>query len=80
MFVVCALLQLFVIAVFVRVVLSWFSPTPGGPAAAIEGFLRTFTDPVLEPVRRIMPRTGMIDFSPIVVLIGVQLIQRAICG
>lgn len=77
---VCILLQLFVIAVFVRIVLSWFSPQPGGAAAAIEGFLRTVTDPVLEPVRRIMPRTGMIDFSPLVVLLVVQLLQRAICG
>ena len=77
--VVCILLQLFVYAVFLRIVLSWFSPEPGGAAAAVEGFLRTFTDPVLEPVRRVMPRMGMLDLSPLVVLLVVQLIQRAIC-
>jgi YggT family protein len=77
--IVCVLLQVFVIAIFVRIVLSWFSPEPGGAAAAVEGFLRTFTDPVLEPVRRVMPRMGMLDLSPLVVLLVIQLIQRAIC-
>jgi YggT family protein len=76
---VCFFLQLFVIALFVRIVLSWFSPEPGGPAAAVEGFLRTFTDPVLDPVRRIVPRTGMLDLSPVIVVIGVSVIQGAIC-
>ena len=77
--IVCVLLQVFVIALFVRIVLSWFSPEPGGPAAAIEGFLRTFTDPVLDPVRRIVPRTGMLDLSPLIVLLLIQVVQRAIC-
>jgi YggT family protein len=76
---VCFVLQLFVIALFVRIVLSWFSPEPGGPAAAVEGFLRTFTDPVLDPVRRIVPRTGMLDLSPVVVVVVVSVIQGAIC-
>ena len=79
MSIVCVLLQVFVIAIFVRIVLSWFSPEPGGAAAAVEGFLRTFTDPVLEPVRRVMPRMGMLDLSPLVVLLVIQIIQRAVC-
>ena len=79
MSIVCVLLQVFVIAIFVRIVLSWFSPEPGGAAAAVEGFLRTFTDPVLEPVRRVMPRMGMLDLSPLVVLIAIQIIQQAVC-
>lgn len=77
--VVCVLLQLFVFAVFARVILSWFTPEPGGAMASVEGFLRAVTDPVLEPVRRVMPRMGMFDLSPIVVLIGVQVIAAAIC-
>jgi len=77
--IICLLLWLFIVAIFVRIVLSWFSPEPGGPVAAIEGFVRTVTDPVLEPVRRVMPRVGMFDLSPLVVLLVVQLIQQAIC-
>ena len=77
--IVCLLLNVFVIALFVRIALSWFSPEPGGAAGAIEGFLRTFTDPVLEPVRRVVPRAGMFDLSPIVVLLGVQIVASIIC-
>lgn len=77
---ICALLQAYVIAIFVRIVLSWFAPEPGGAVASIERFLRSITDPVLEPVRRVMPRTGMLDLSPLVVLIGIQILQAAICA
>jgi YggT family protein len=77
--VICLLLWLFVVAVFGRIILSWFAPEPGGPAAAVEGMLRTVTDPVLEPVRRVVPRAGMFDLSPIVVLLGVRIIQGIIC-
>jgi YggT family protein len=72
--ILCAALQLFVLALFVRIVLSWFSPEPGGAAAAVEGFLRTFTDPVLEPVRRVVPRAGMLDLSPMIVALVVQIV------
>jgi YggT family protein len=78
--IVCALLTVFIVALFVRIVLSWFSPEPGSPVGTIEAFLRTFTDPVLEPVRRVMPRTGMLDLSPIVVVLVVTIIQGAICS
>ena len=77
--VVCVLLQIFIYALFLRVVLSWFTPEPGGAVAAVEGFLRTVTDPVLEPVRRIVPRVGMLDLSPIVVVLLVSIIARIIC-
>ncbi len=77
--VVCVLLNLFLIALFARIALSWFSPEPGGPVATVEGFLRTFTDPVLEPVRRVVPRTGMLDLSPIVVVVLVTIVQGVIC-
>ena len=33
------------------------------------------TEPVLEPVRRVIPRLGMIDISPIVVFIGLRMLQ-----
>lgn len=70
----CILLQLFVFAIFARIILSWFSPEPGGAMASVEGFLRALTDPVLEPVRRVVPRAGMFDLSPIVVLLVVNLL------
>lgn len=76
---VCFLLFAYIIALFVRIVLSWFSPDPGSGVASIEEFLRRITDPVLVPVRRVVPRAGMLDLSPLVVLLVIQLIRDVLC-
>jgi YggT family protein len=51
--------------------------------ASIFSFLFSITEPVLGPVRRVLPPVrlgGMgLDFSPIVVLFGVQILAQAIC-
>ena len=80
MAILCTLLQLYVFVLLVRIVLSWFPLEPGGAMATVNGYLRAVTDPVLDPVRRLLPRTGMIDLSPLVVLIGIQVIQAIICS
>ena len=79
MAIVCTLLQLYVFVLLVRIVLSWFPLEPGGAMATVNGYLRAVTDPVLDPVRRLLPRTGMIDLSPLVVLIGIQVLTAVIC-
>ena len=80
---ICALLQVYVFAIFGRIVLSWFPLSPGGAMASIFSFLFSITEPVLGPVRRMLPPVrlgGMgLDFSPIVVLFGVQILAQAIC-
>ena len=80
---ICALLQVYVFAIFGRIVLSWFPLSPGGAMASIFSFLFSVTEPVLGPVRRVLPPVrlgGMgLDFSPIVVLFGVQILAQAIC-
>jgi YggT family protein len=80
---ICALLQVYVFAIFGRIVLSWFPLSPGGAMASIFSFLFSVTEPVLGPVRRLLPPVrlgGMgLDFSPIVVLFGVQILAQAIC-
>jgi YggT family protein len=48
--------------------------------SAIWQSLNMILDPILKPVRRIMPDTGMIDFSPIVLLIGLRIIQMLLIG
>jgi YggT family protein len=73
------LLNLYLIAVFGRVILSWFPVSPGGAMAGIYSFLYTITEPVLGPVRRIMPPLGGLDLSPIVVLFAIQIVSGAIC-
>lgn len=44
----------------------------------INGVLRQLTEPVLAPIRRILPNLGGLDFSPVVVLLGLQFIKRLI--
>ena len=56
-----------------RAVISWVSPDPYNP---IVQFLVRSTEPVLRPVRRLLPLTGGIDFSPLVVILGVLFLQR----
>lgn len=76
---ICTILQLWLFAVFGRVVLSWFPLDPDSPFTAIRNALTSVTEPVLGPLRRVIPPLGGLDLSPIVALLGVQLLQGAIC-
>ncbi|TSB01942.1 YggT family protein [Sphingorhabdus contaminans] len=42
--------------------------------------LNMILDPFLKPIRKIMPDTGMIDFSPMVLLIGLRILQMLLMG
>ena len=59
------------IAIIFRVILSWFSPSPTNRLFMV---LFQITEPLLRPLRRIIPRAGMFDFTPLVVIIILQLI------
>jgi YggT family protein len=74
------LLNLYIIAVFGRVILSWFPLSPGGPMASVYSFLYTITEPVLGPIRRVLPPLGGIDLSPIVLLFAVQILRSALAA
>ncbi|MBI2464343.1 YggT family protein [Candidatus Peregrinibacteria bacterium] len=68
------LFQLLNLLIIARVLLSWFrAPGASGP---IVRFIIETTEPILGTVRKIMPRTGVIDFSPIIALIGLQILER----
>ena len=75
---VCTLINLYLILLFARIILSWFPVSPGGAMAQIFSFLYTITEPVLGPIRRAIPPIGMggmgFDLSPIIVIIGVRVI------
>jgi len=68
------LLQLYVFCIFGRIILSWFPVTPGGPVAQISSLLYSITEPVLGPIRNVLPSIGMFDLSPMVVIFGVNLV------
>ncbi len=77
----CYALSAYLIAVFARIILSWFPIHPGTTLAQIFTFLYAVTEPVLGPVRRLIPPIGGgLDISPIVVLLGIQIIQSVVLG
>ncbi|KGA07239.1 MAG: hypothetical protein GM46_9130 [actinobacterium acAcidi] len=65
--------------VYARVILSWFPANPNGAFGQISRIIDQITDPVLLPVRRALPLVGPLDLSPIVVVIGLSILQRVIC-
>ena len=67
------LFQILTFAVFARVLLSWFPISPENPIVVI---LNEITDPILRPLRRIVPSIGMLDLTPIVALFLLQFIQQ----
>ncbi len=79
----CQLLFLYTLVVLARVILSWFPITPGTPMASVSSFLYTVTEPVLGPVRRMIPSMGVggmgFDLSPLIVLLGIQLLLSVAC-
>ncbi len=66
------LLNIFLIAILVQVVMSWVSPNTHNPATVL---LHRLTEPVLAPARRIIPPISGVDLSPLVVLVVFQLIK-----
>jgi YggT family protein len=72
-FVELFLLALFVL-VFARVLVSWVDPQARYQATM---FIVQTTEPILAPVRRVLPQTGMMDFSATIVLLILFALMRA---
>jgi YggT family protein len=80
----CTLANLYLIAIFARIVVSWFPVQPGTSFASVVGFLYTITEPLLGPLRRAIPALRMggmgLDLSPIIVVLLFQLVVlRIVC-
>lgn len=58
--------QIMEILIVARVLMSWFRPSLNNP---LFRFVYELTEPILGPIRRLLPPTGMIDFSPLVALL-----------
>jgi YggT family protein len=79
MSIICALLLVLLIVVWVRVILSWFPLRPGTPMASVYRVLIDITEPIFSPLRRIMPATGMLDLTPLIVSVIIVVVRSAIC-
>ncbi|HSF30279.1 MAG TPA: YggT family protein [Candidatus Tectomicrobia bacterium] len=64
--------------IIARAVISWVSPDPYNP---IVQFLYRATEPVLEPIRRRLPGSGLgMDFSPLIVIFAIYFLQMFLVG
>ena len=63
---VVVLCYVLIVAIIIRSLLSWF---PVNRDNFLVNLVQTITDPILAPLRRIIPRLDMIDFSPMVAII-----------
>ncbi len=66
-------LSLYVWVIIARAIISWVNPSPYHPVVR---FLYRVTEPVLRPIRRIIPPIYGIDFSPIIVIFAIYLIKN----
>ena len=73
--VVCIFVTLLIVAIIARALLSWFNMDPRSPLIQA---LNSITEPILEPIRRIMPRLGMIDLSPLVAILLLQVVSAGL--
>jgi len=65
-------INVFMFAIFIRVILSWVNPDPRHPGVTL---LQRLTNPVLQPAQRLLPPIGGIDLSPMLVLIALVLLK-----
>jgi YggT family protein len=73
--VVCLVFTILTIAIFARAILSWFNMDPRSPLIQV---LDVVTAPILDPIRRIMPRLGMIDLSPLIAILLLQFVSSGL--
>jgi YggT family protein len=67
------LIYIFIFALIVQAVISWVAPAQSyeNPAVSI---LHDLTRPLLRPIRRVLPPVGMVDLSPLAVIIGLYIV------
>ncbi|CAM3988342.1 YggT family protein [Vreelandella rituensis] len=72
-----AILKIYFFALIVMIILSWVAPNASHPGALL---VMQLVEPIMAPVRKVIPPLGMIDLSPIVVFILINLIDGLVVG
>lgn len=75
---ICTLLNIYLLVIFARILFSWIRVEPGTAVASIYSVVFNLTEPVLGPLRQLIPpvRLGMaaLDLSPIILLVVIRII------
>lgn len=72
-----AILKIYFFAMIVMIILSWVAPNASHPGALL---VMQLVEPIMAPVRKVIPPLGMIDLSPIVVFIAINLVDGIVVG
>ena len=68
-------LEIYTWILIARVLMSWFNPNPYNPLVQ---FVLRLTEPLLVPIRRVLPSMGGLDQSPLVVFVVLMFVKRLI--
>jgi YggT family protein len=74
----CDLIQVYIVVLFVRAIFSWFPP-PSGGGATFYRILLDLTEPVLAPLRRVIPPAGAFDLSFLVLIVFLYIVRAQVC-
>jgi YggT family protein len=74
----CDLISIYVVILFLRAIFSWFPP-PSGGMATFYRILLDLTEPVLAPLRRVIPPAGAFDLSFLVLILFLFIVQGQLC-
>ena len=76
-----AVYYILLILIFARIVFSWVRPDPYHPTwGPILRFVYQATEPLLAPIRRLLPATGGMDFSPMILWFGLYIVRSLLLG
>ena len=80
--VLCNIVSLYLLVLLARAVLSFFPIGPGSGLAGVQRALAMLTEPLLAPLRRVIPPLGIFDMSFLVLFIAVEIIHGSVlrCG
>ena len=65
-------------AILARVILSWITVDPSSAFYPLVAFVHEITEPILGPIRSVLPNLGMLDLSPMVALLLMGLIRQVL--
>jgi YggT family protein len=75
----CDIITVYIVVLLLRAVMSWFPPSSNGGFTAVFRIVMDLTEPVLAPLRRVIPPAGMFDLSFTVLFVFLIIVRSRIC-
>jgi len=65
------IIWIYIIALIIQAIMSWVGNTQGNPLTPL---INSLTNPILRPIRKVVPLVGMMDLSPLVAILGLNIL------